>query len=110
MSKEQLRYFFASFAISILLYLGMMGIFVADVHSRARGFGDDNALLLVERTGEDQANITWLGKDYTLDTGIFTDIREVVYPFRTLIPIRYRFIPDLISYAGGLDWQQVLPF
>ena len=64
MSKEQLRYFFASFAISILLYLGMMGIFVADIHSRARGFGDDNAL----------------------------------------------FIPDLISYAGGLDWQQVLPF
>ena len=63
MSKEQLRYFFASFAISILLYLGMMGIFVADIQSRARGFGDDNALLLVERTGENQANITWLGKD-----------------------------------------------
>ena len=35
MSKEQLRYFLPALAISILLYLGMMGIFVADIHSRA---------------------------------------------------------------------------
>ncbi|MBC8570380.1 hypothetical protein [Zongyangia hominis] len=110
MDKQQLRYFFAAFSLSFVFYIGVLGIFFADVHSRSRGFGDENALLLVENVSEDQADVVWMGREYTVDTSLLSDIGERAAPLRTLIPIRYRILPELYAFAEQEGWTSFLPF
>lgn len=110
MDKQQLRLFWASFCLSFVFYLGVLGIFFADIHSRARGFGDENALLLVENVSDTETDVTWMGKEYTVDMGTLSDIGERAAPLRALIPIRYRVFPELISYAAQEGWTSFLPF
>lgn len=108
MTKQQLRYFLASFSLSILFYLGIMGIFIADINSRSRGFGDENALLLVQPVDESHTDITFLGKGYTLDTSVFTQITHTLAPLHTLVPVGFRVLPDLVGYAKEKGWTDFL--